>query len=85
MVILFCRASGDGVMAGTSTAVRSGVRWAMRYSKWAPTQEEWTLASCCVQPEEKNRIGRFVFKKDSKSAMVSTMNVSINGDILLEK
>ena len=50
-----------------------GVRRAFRFSKWKPTSEQWTLAAQCVQPEEKERIGRFVFQKDAKSAMVSEL------------
>ena len=48
-----------------------GIRWAFRCGVWRPTEEQWTLAAQCIQPEEKTRIGKFVFKKDAKSAMVS--------------
>ena len=51
-----------------------GVRWAFRCGKWKPTREQWTLVAQCVQPEEKQRIGRFVFQKDAKSAMVRNIN-----------
>ena len=51
--------------------MRGSVRLAVKVKPWMPTQKEWTLAAECVQPEEKDRIGRFVFKKDAKSAMVS--------------
>ena len=33
--------------------------------------KEWLLGTSCVQPEEKERIMKFVFKKDAKSALVS--------------
>lgn len=46
-----------------------GVRWAFRCGKWRPTPEQWTLAAQCIQPEEKQRIGKFVFQKDAKPAM----------------
>ena len=52
--------------------MRGSVRLAVKAKAWVPTQKEWSLAAQCVQPEEKERIGRFVFKKDAKSAMVST-------------
>ncbi len=55
------------------TFAMDGVRRAFRFSKWKPTSEQWTLAAQCVQPEEKERIGRFVFQKDAKSAMVSEL------------
>lgn len=50
-----------------------GVRWAFRCGSWAPTRSEWTLAARCVQPEEKERIGQFVFAKDAKSAMAGRL------------
>lgn len=34
--------------------------------------KEWLLGISCVQPEEKERIMKFVFKKDAKSALAST-------------
>ncbi|XP_076137658.1 L-aminoadipate-semialdehyde dehydrogenase-phosphopantetheinyl transferase isoform X1 [Alosa pseudoharengus] len=46
-----------------------GVRWAFRCGSWSPTRAEWLLAARCVQREEKERIGQFVFAKDAKSAM----------------
>ncbi|KAK7097384.1 L-aminoadipate-semialdehyde dehydrogenase-phosphopantetheinyl transferase-like [Littorina saxatilis] len=52
---------------------RGSVRLAVKAKAWVPTQKEWTLAAQCVQPEEKDRIGRFVFKKDAKSAIVGRL------------
>lgn len=51
-----------------------GVRWAFRCGSWVPTRSEWTLAARCVQLEEKERIGQFVFAKDAKSAMVGDLH-----------
>ncbi|XP_055053472.2 L-aminoadipate-semialdehyde dehydrogenase-phosphopantetheinyl transferase [Misgurnus anguillicaudatus] len=50
-----------------------GVRWAFRCGSWVPTRSEWILAARCVQLEEKERIGRFVFAKDAKSAMAGRL------------
>ncbi|KAK9961737.1 hypothetical protein ABG768_007137 [Culter alburnus] len=50
-----------------------GVRWAFRCGSWVPTRSEWTLAARCIQPEEKDRIGQFVFNKDAKSAMAGRL------------
>lgn len=47
-----------------------GVRWAFRCGSWSPSRAEWLLAARCVQREERERIGQFVFAKDAKSAMV---------------
>ncbi|KAG2457010.1 L-aminoadipate-semialdehyde dehydrogenase-phosphopantetheinyl transferase isoform X4 [Polypterus senegalus] len=49
------------------------VRWAFRCGSWSPSCSEWLLAARCVQREEKDRIGQFVFAKDSKSAMAGRL------------
>lgn len=49
------------------------IRWAFCFSDWKPTVEEWTLAGQSIQSEEKDRINRFVFKRDSKSAMAGRL------------
>lgn len=50
-----------------------GVRWAFRCGSWKPTRSEWLFAARCVQREEKDRIGQFVFAKDAKSAMAGRL------------
>ncbi|XP_067889846.1 L-aminoadipate-semialdehyde dehydrogenase-phosphopantetheinyl transferase isoform X2 [Heterodontus francisci] len=45
------------------------VRWAFRSGSWQPTCCEWLLAARCVQAEERQRIGTFVFARDAKAAM----------------
>ncbi|XP_034023624.1 L-aminoadipate-semialdehyde dehydrogenase-phosphopantetheinyl transferase [Thalassophryne amazonica] len=49
------------------------VRWAFRCGAWTPSRSEWLLAARCVQREEKDRIGQFVFAKDAKSAMAGRL------------
>lgn len=49
----------------------ASVRWAFRCGSWAPSRSDWLFAARCVQREEKERIGQFVFAKDAKSALVS--------------
>ncbi|XP_057694494.1 L-aminoadipate-semialdehyde dehydrogenase-phosphopantetheinyl transferase isoform X2 [Corythoichthys intestinalis] len=51
----------------------SSFRWAFRCGSWTPGRTEWLFASRCVQPEEKDRIGTFVFAKDAKSAMAGRL------------
>ena len=46
------------------------LRWAFNFGEWAPSQQEWLLGAQSIQAEEKERIGKFVFKKDSKASMV---------------
>ncbi|XP_054458551.1 L-aminoadipate-semialdehyde dehydrogenase-phosphopantetheinyl transferase [Anoplopoma fimbria] len=49
------------------------VRWAVRCGSWAPTRSDWLFAARCIQREEKDRIGQFVFAKDAKSAMTGRL------------
>ncbi|XP_036393013.1 L-aminoadipate-semialdehyde dehydrogenase-phosphopantetheinyl transferase [Megalops cyprinoides] len=49
------------------------VRWAFRCGSWTPNCSEWLFAARCVQAEEKERIGQFVFAKDAKSAMAGRL------------
>ncbi|XP_043850886.1 L-aminoadipate-semialdehyde dehydrogenase-phosphopantetheinyl transferase [Dromiciops gliroides] len=50
-----------------------GVRWAFPCAAWRPCRAEWLLAARLVQPEEKDRIGQFVFARDAKAAMVGRL------------
>ncbi|XP_038163627.1 L-aminoadipate-semialdehyde dehydrogenase-phosphopantetheinyl transferase isoform X1 [Cyprinodon tularosa] len=49
------------------------VRWAFRCGSWTPSRSEWLFAAQCVQREEKDRIGQFVFAKDAKLAMAGRL------------
>nr|XP_056714549.1 L-aminoadipate-semialdehyde dehydrogenase-phosphopantetheinyl transferase isoform X2 [Euleptes europaea] len=49
------------------------VRWAFSYASWVPCREDWLLAMRLVQPEEKERIGQFVFARDAKAAMAGRL------------
>uniref|UniRef100_A0A8C2X3W4 L-aminoadipate-semialdehyde dehydrogenase-phosphopantetheinyl transferase n=1 Tax=Cyclopterus lumpus TaxID=8103 RepID=A0A8C2X3W4_CYCLU len=49
------------------------VRWAFRCGSWTPTGSDWLFSARCVQREEKDRIGQFVFAKDAKSAMAGRL------------
>lgn len=51
----------------------NGVRWAFNCSDWNPTQSEMLLACSCIQAEEKERLSRFVFKKDLKSSLIGLL------------
>ncbi|XP_061775245.1 L-aminoadipate-semialdehyde dehydrogenase-phosphopantetheinyl transferase-like isoform X2 [Nerophis ophidion] len=51
----------------------ASVRWAFRCGCWTPSSSEWLFAARCVQQEEKDRIGKFVFAKDAKSAMAGRL------------
>ncbi|XP_077579340.1 L-aminoadipate-semialdehyde dehydrogenase-phosphopantetheinyl transferase [Stigmatopora nigra] len=51
----------------------SSIRWAFRFGSWTPCRSDWLFAARCVQTEEKERIGKFVFAKDAKSAMAGRL------------
>lgn len=46
------------------------VRWAFPCGAWRPRRAQWVLAARLVQPDEKERIGQFVFARDAKAALV---------------
>ncbi|XP_025084968.1 L-aminoadipate-semialdehyde dehydrogenase-phosphopantetheinyl transferase-like isoform X2 [Pomacea canaliculata] len=56
-----------------SCSSRESLRIAVKAKTWSPSQYEWLLAAQCIQPEEKERIGRFFFKKDAKLAVVGRL------------
>lgn len=49
------------------------VRWAFNTRFWSPTKSDWMLALSYIQPEEKERIGKFVFRKDGKSSLAGRL------------
>lgn len=49
------------------------IKWAFNFRSWQPTRSEWIFCGQCVQNEEKERIQRFVFKKDAKAAMAGRL------------
>ncbi|XP_022416226.1 L-aminoadipate-semialdehyde dehydrogenase-phosphopantetheinyl transferase isoform X2 [Monodon monoceros] len=50
-----------------------GVRWAFSCGAWLPSRAEWLLAVRSIQPEEKERIGQFVFARDAKAALAGRL------------
>ena len=52
-----------------------GVRWAFPCGTWLPNRVEWLLAVRSIQPEEKERIGQFVFAQDAKAALAGRLMI----------
>lgn len=52
-------------------------RWAFDLGAWRPTLKDILLASTCIQIEEKERLGKFVFRDD--------FNASLIGRLLMRK
>ncbi|XP_045338600.1 L-aminoadipate-semialdehyde dehydrogenase-phosphopantetheinyl transferase isoform X3 [Leopardus geoffroyi] len=57
----------------SSVPAMEGVRWAFSCGTWLPSRAEWLLAVRSIQPEEKERIGQFVFARDAKAAMAGRL------------
>lgn len=49
------------------------VRWAFNIKEWNPNANEFSHAISCVQPEEKDRLGRFVFRRDVKASLTGRL------------
>ncbi|XP_015268373.1 PREDICTED: L-aminoadipate-semialdehyde dehydrogenase-phosphopantetheinyl transferase isoform X1 [Gekko japonicus] len=60
-------------VASLERLAMESVRWAFSYASWVPCREDWLLAMRLVQPEEKERIGQFVFARDAKAAMAGRL------------
>lgn len=45
-------------------------RWAFNCSSWSPSEKDWQLLASGIDAEDKEEVGKFVFQKDSKSAMI---------------
>lgn len=53
--------------------MEGSVRWAFNTRRWRPGAREWAAALALVQAEEKERIGRFMFRRDAKSALAGRL------------
>eukprot|EP00123_Amoebidium_parasiticum_P021666 comp7150_c0_seq1/m.2872 comp7150_c0_seq1/g.2872 ORF comp7150_c0_seq1/g.2872 comp7150_c0_seq1/m.2872 type:complete len:305 (-) comp7150_c0_seq1:432-1346(-) len=49
------------------------LRWAFDVAAWQPTAEQLAYAIACIQPEEKERISRFVYQKDARLALAGRL------------
>lgn len=49
------------------------VRWAFNWKEWNPSEKEFSHAISCVQLEEKERLDRFVFRKDVRASLVGRL------------
>jgi len=48
-------------------------RLAINTRLWSPHTDQWLAAAAAIQQEEQERISRFVFRKDAKSAMAGRL------------
>lgn len=51
------------------------VRWVFDCGNWFPSESDWSKVSRSIQLEEKERIGRFVFKRDAKRSIIGQLMI----------
>lgn len=54
---------------------KGSVRWAFNVAAWDPTDEDWILASQCIPFYDKERIDKFMFKRDAKACMAGCLMI----------
>ncbi|XP_053677141.1 L-aminoadipate-semialdehyde dehydrogenase-phosphopantetheinyl transferase [Anopheles nili] len=56
-------------------SLRNGghVRWAFDLAGWRPSLADLLLVTSCIQPEEKNRLQRFVFRDDFNASCIGRL------------
>lgn len=52
---------------------RGHARWAFDLSAWRPNRHDLLLATACVQPEEKERLAKFVFRNDFDASLIGRL------------
>ncbi|KAK2563164.1 L-aminoadipate-semialdehyde dehydrogenase-phosphopantetheinyl transferase [Acropora cervicornis] len=58
------------------------IRLAFNFSSWKPTKQEWLLGISCVQPEEKDRIMKFIGRLLMRKVLSEHLNIPFNKVIL---
>lgn len=48
-------------------------RWAFNINTWSPSEADILLAGACIQPEEKIRVSKFVYKQDFMSSLIGRL------------
>jgi len=51
----------------------SAIRWAFNWKEWNPSEREFEHAISCIQSDEKERLKRFVFRKDVRASLVGRL------------
>ncbi|KOC65331.1 L-aminoadipate-semialdehyde dehydrogenase-phosphopantetheinyl transferase [Habropoda laboriosa] len=49
------------------------IRWAFNWKEWNLSEKDFAYAISCIQLEEKERLGRFVFRKDVRASLVGRL------------
>lgn len=51
----------------------SAIRWAFNWKEWNPSEREFEHTISCIQSDEKERLKRFVFRKDVRASLVGRL------------
>lgn len=51
----------------------TSIRWSFNWSNWSPSPQQFRQAISFIQPEEKQRLGRFVFRKDVRASLAGRL------------
>lgn len=49
------------------------IRWAFNWKEWNPNEKDFAYAISCIQSEEKERLGRFMYRKDVRASLVGRL------------
>ncbi|CAL7938964.1 unnamed protein product [Xylocopa violacea] len=49
------------------------IRWAFNWKEWNPCEKDFAYAISCIQLDEKDRLGRFVFRKDVRASLIGRL------------
>ncbi|KAL1452561.1 hypothetical protein WDU94_006779 [Cyamophila willieti] len=69
---LFLRTTSTHIMSSRQ-ASHTSIRWAFDCSQWCLSPTVWFKCLKSIQPEERERINRFVFQNDAISSMVGRL------------
>lgn len=51
------------------------VRWAFNWANWHPTEKEFMRIMSYIQVDEKERLGKFVFRKDVRASLIGRLMI----------
>lgn len=51
----------------------SHIRWAFNLHGWRPSKQDLLLATACIQPEEKERLAKFVYRNDFDASLIGRL------------
>lgn len=56
-----------------TSKMAQSIRWAFNWKEWDPSEKEFSHAISCIQLEEKDKLGRFVFRKEVRASLIGRL------------